>query len=664
MKNHTTTDCDHELDCWTYGGWDTDRHYRRIGSKGTIHFGNGEWITDWRRRMVSRDTLRMAVESGITIMVTHFYKGYGVRLDSTEWPRLKEYVRNCHEEGLKVWGYVQGQSMYQETFFAETPEAVDWVAKRYNGTNDYWAGAYWRLAPCMTAVGYRDYIMRVIETGLTEIGLDGIHLDNSYYKHCYCPRCRALFRDFLNNIPNLEELTGLPNADYVEPPPLPSVAQRIVDPLMLLWMEFGTQQRLAHLDALNRRIKEIRPDAIFHTNPAYPKRPAAKLFLALDPVREASVCDFVCAENGYLPRVENGKVFSQAEAYLLADAAGYRVLHTSWRESSLGSSPPETIAGLWTGLAEEFSYHAAILGNNWLLRATGDGDQMWADKSDWRETHGQATHFFRGLHRDLRLGNRNQWAEVGILVDPDTLTQAATTDIPAFRALFAHLLARRVPVLLILDEQPIPESIKALLVCQQSCLSETQLDRIRTFAERPGRTAWIAGETGKFNEWFVARNESRWRAWRQSPGFVADEGKPLRWAHWNETVGQYFGPDTFNITPDAMTQIDGFLDTLRDRMAFHIEAPEHIYVNTETTGDGRLLVHLRDQAGSGKPISGVRVRLGSGLVTEEPVILYQPGTVPQELEPVVQAREHLFLLSEFNHYALLVAHLSCSTRRI
>ncbi len=654
----------HRLDCWTWGGWETDRHYRRGGRSGTIYFGNGEWLEDWRKRMVSRDTLRMAAESGITTIITYFYKGFGMRADSTEWPRLKEYVRMCHEEGLKVWGYVQGHSIYRETFFSEVPEAADWVARRYDGTEDIWTSAYYRLAPCLTAPGYLAYMLRVVEKGLTELDLDGIHLDNSYLKHCYCERCRGLFREFLNARTDLEKRTGLPNADFVEPPPLERKLDIIGDPLRILWMEFGTQNRLAFLRALNKRIKEIKPDAIFHTNPAFPKRPASKLFSALDPVREAGVCDVVCVENGNLPRVEGGTIFSQAEAYLFGDAAGYRVLNTAWQRGPYGSSPAATPAGFWTGLAEEFSYHAAMLGNNWLLRAAGDGDRMLADIPGWREAHAEAVRYFQTLHRDLRLGDRKQWSEIGILIDPDTMTHAAKTDIPVFRALTGHLLTRGIPVVFVLGDQPIPSCVKALLVCQQSCLSEAQLERIQAFAAKPDRIAWIAGESGRYDEWNVPRNESRWRAWRESSGFIVDEGQPLHWSEDSAASPYYFGPDAFRITPDAIDRIDGFLASVTDQISVRTERPPQVLVNTETTYDGRLLIHFRDQTSEGKPISGVRVHLGNPWSTAPSVVLHRPGQKDRRLADARSkgAGKRIFDLPEFEPYALVEASKGLPSR--
>lgn len=640
----------HELECWTWGGWEPDRMYRRMGgNRHTLYFGNGEWLDEWRIRMSSDETLRLMIECGITISVTHFYKGFGIKADSAEWPRLREYVAKCHQHGIKVWGYLQGKSLYRETFLAERPDSLNWIAKQYNGSDELFGGSYYRVAPCITSPEYLDYMREVMRIGLEDIGLDGLHLDNSYFQHCYCGRCRSMFREFLNEQPDLEKHTGLVSTEFVEPPPIQRNQEYSADPLLLLWMEFGVQNRLRFIGALYRHLKQLKPSAMFHTNPGFPRAQAYKMRL-LDPSREGQICDFVCAESSSLPRIENGTLYSQSEAYLYADASGYKVLHTSWRKSSAGNEPAGSPALFWTGLAEEFSHHAAILGNNWLLRPAGDGDRVLGDNIEWREAHAAAVQFFRQLHRELRVGTRRQWAEVAIFINPDTMTQAFGSDYPAFRALHGHLLARGIPVCFVLGDQPIPNSVSTLLVFQQSCLTDAQMERIAEFAAADGRSAWIAGSSGRFDGWNVPRNENRWRAWRDSSGFIADSGNALQWSH---DPGQ-------PIPSQAAEYIDEFFNSEHWNPTFQAELPSGVMVNTESTEDGRLLIHLRDQSGGGQPIIGACLHFGAHLLHGATAQLYRTGRLveAEDLESTPATTPggaaYSFTLPKFDHYALVV----------
>src|SRR5690606_10166712 len=127
----------------------------------------------------------------------------------------------------------------------------------------------------------------------------------------------------------------------------------------------GVQTRLRALQRLRGVVKRTRPEAWLIGNPAFPRRPAAKARLALDPAREGTVADAIFAENGNLPRAAPSGYISQVEAYAYAEAGGYRVLSSAWQPGSHGHTPPTSPAQLWTQLAEEFSHRVAIPGNNW-----------------------------------------------------------------------------------------------------------------------------------------------------------------------------------------------------------------------------------------------------------------------------------------------------------
>jgi len=630
------------LDCWTFGGWETDRQYKRMGARAALFTGDGAWVSAWRRRVVSSETARMLAESGVTIVMTHFYKGFGVRAEASEWPRLKEMVKLYHAQGIRVLGYMQGRSIYYETLKAERPDLDDWVGRRYDGQPHTWGGCYYRLGPCLTSRAYLDYMKEVVRLGMAEIGLDGIHNDNSYYPHCWCKRCAALFRGWLNAMPDLEARTGLPNADHVLPPPLADDWTRY-DPLQIAWMEFGTRNRFRALGELYATMKSNRPDGVYEQNPAFPKKGPYKARLAVDPAREGAVCDVVCAENSNLPRVEKGVVISQAEAYLHGDAGRYRVLNTTWNHDGDGMKPADTPGLLWAGLAEEFSYHAALLGNNWLLRPTADGAGVLADNAALRRCHADATRFFQALHRDLRLGARRQWAEAAIYIDPDTLTLGGGPDLNAVRALVGWALAARVPVCFVYGGQAVPESVTALFVCQQTCLSDARLAEIAAWGAGPGRQVFVMGSSGRHDEWGVPRDESPWRAWRGSPGFVADSGARLAWP---ETV-----PLSGESEPRKATE--SLIASSGWKRRFEAFLPGGALVNVEQAQDGRLLIHLRDQGATEAVVNGARVWLAEGLARGKAWAMWTPdgrGIVKtREKGGGVEAEA-----GDFRRYALLV----------
>ena len=640
------------LDCWTFAGWEPNRQYRRMGRSGTIYFGNGAWVPEWRARVCSRDTIRMMADCGVNIAVTHFYKGMGIETERSEWDRLAAYVATCHEEGVRVLGYVQGRSVYYETVLAEEPDCMDWVARERDGSIQCWGGQYYRPAPCLACDEYRDYFKRVLRIGLEEIDLDGVHNDNSYYQHCYCDRCVRLFREWLGAMPDLEERTGLPTADHVLPPPIKPYMGAYSDPLRIAWLEFGTQVRLKALGEFYETIKSVKPEAIYVTNPAFPRRFPWKARHGLDPAREGTVCDGIFGENQNLPRADEGRIVSQAEAYLFADAGDYFVLSTTWRHTPQGSRPAETPGLLWTGLAEEFSYHGAKLGNNWLLRATGDHGALLGDNAPLRETFAEAARFFNDLAAKVDLTGRRQWSEIGLYLNTDSLSLSGATDMTTFRAALSWFLERRIPVRFIYPGSEVPGDISTLLVLQQSLLSDGQMTELSAFARREGKTVILAGESGLHDEWFVARSRSDWLAWRGSEDFVADAGERLQWAAYDDPdeSAQYFRVDR---SPECDLELSSLLSPPHWRPRFRADLPGHVLVNVETNASGALLIHLRDQAGTEEDIVGARVHLDADLLAGRGVKMYAPDREP---ETVREAREGDADVSPpaFRRYALLV----------
>lgn len=579
-----------DLLCWTFAGWEPDRHYRRLGAVPGTTLGPGRWIGAWRDRITSRDAVRFARDAGVDLMITHFYKGFGLDAEADERPRLKQFIDDCHAESINVWGYTQGGSLYYETLLAERPDAMDWAAREPDGSPQTCRGTYYRLMPCLTSPAYLDYMLDVARVGLDECDLDGIHMDNIYSTRCYCERCAGLFRDWLAKRNDLDERTGITTTAHIQPPPIKPDQQRFTDPLQILWLQFGLETRSAWLDAFNRQIKQCKPGAPFEINAGFPDSRAAIASRSVHPLRDAASCDYYCYEPMKMAEVrDDGTISTLAPAYLYGAAAGYGVINAAWAERDGTWQPPDTPGAVWAQLAESFSHHASTLGANWLLQFAGDGDRVYGDRDDLRAALTEATTFFRGLP----VGKRRQWARVAVLIDIWSLTLAADTDHDATMQLLETLIARGVPFHILLDDQPIPTEVDTLIVWQQSCLSDAQLARIDAFTGRK----ILAGNVGQFDEWHLPRNKSDW--------------------------GQR-----------------DLLDADLDALDLHGDLPTGVLMNTEMTDDGRLLIHLRDQAGRDDPVGPCALPQ-----PYERATLHTPGAEPREVggEPF-----------SFTHYALLI----------
>lgn len=597
-------------DCWAWAGWEPDRFYRRSGANFTYYFGNGSWIADWRKQLENPETLRRVQKLGVTTLVTRFFKGFGPKTEAAEWEQTRTFVQQARHLGLKVWGYVQGGRLFGETLFLERPEAREWPARTADGRKLTWGTSYFRFMPCLNNPEYLLFLKEILEQGIWGLEFDGLSIDNNYYLGCYCRRCEDTFREWLNQRPDLETLTGLRDAGAVSPPSLQSPETLITDPLQMLWIAFNVETRHRFYDALYRHLKKLRKDAPLCANPAFPRNLSSRRNLSFDPSREATHCDFLFAENGNQPGWRT-RMASQAEAHLLAEAGGYRTLSSSWhhdpeawRHGKPAANLPESAAGIWTGLAEEFSHASALLGNNWMLRPGGDLGNMLMDVlPEHSNAFRQAMAFFRDLETQVNFPDRRTWAEIGVLLNPSALSLCGQSTGDVSRAVMRYLQLRRRPFRILYSATDATPEMHHIIACHQLCLSNGERDALLAFARKPERSVLLLGDSGRHNEWFVPRNETDWFDFTEKPGV---RHFPLALPSASSAANAHLATDTYRVRADLKTALDAALLNSGRR----IQAPFQILVNREIGEDGRHFVHLRDQSEKTRTISGARVFVG------------------------------------------------------
>ncbi len=583
--------------CWFWAGWEPDRYYQRIGGRTTPFFGNGDWIADWRAHLESPQTLRGVKEAGGSVLITRFYKGFGPAVERRDWDSLKHFVDLAHEEGLQVRGYLQGRSLFGEFLFHEYPEARDWIARGYDGKRQHWGGAYNRFAPCLTSRGYLQMMEAVLEEGLLEVGLDGIHMDNNYYGHCYCERCKGGFRDWLTARGDLEALTGIVDAGFIEPPPLVMEADLQPDPLAALWIEFGVEARLGFMQALRKKQREVKPEASMSGNPAFLRSYASRLTHGLDPAQEHLAFDSVCIENGNRPRFSNGVLFTQADKHLMGEAGGLKTWVTSWAPSASGTGygVPEEAQGIWAGLAEEFSFRNASLGNTWALRPAGEGSLLMneAKAAGWA-VFKEAMQFFQRLEAMLGDEPRSQNAELVLYIDTATLALSSTGDSHLVQAVIERLLMKRLTFKIVFAQQALPPEVRTVVVPGQRCLKSGEMERLARWAGGKGRELWLLGPCGGYDDRVVPRSASRREALWQGAN-VRQFALPLQgWLRREGSGQQYFRGVSPTFNEEGAAALEPVLAELAARQSIEIDAPAGLLANVERQGSARYLLHLRD----------------------------------------------------------------------
>lgn len=649
------------LECWFWAGWEPLRHYRRMGKSGSPFFGKGAWLAEWGERKFSDELINMAVKMGATVLITEFFKGFGRKVEVESWPRLKDFVSRCHQRGLKVWGYAQARSLYYETLAAEVEDWESWTAKTHEGKRQIFAKSYYRCAPCLTSPDYADYMAAAITDGVAEIGFDGIHLDNSYYEHCWCSRCADRFRRSLEERSDFEDLVGIPFSRHIQPPPLPPKGGVGLDALQILWLQFGVDVRIDFFSKLRKHLKVKHPGLTVAGNPAFPRSDTAMISRCVTPAREAEAFDFLCCENGNLPRVDDGWISSQTEAHLLAEAGGYKIWVTSWREAEGGVAPPKPPGGIWASLAEEYSF-GRMLGNNWAFRPAGDGGRFFAEEEpEMAEAFRDAMTFFQRAESELRPGIRRTHSDVAVLHDPLSASLGGEGEIRLNLALHQYLLREGIPFHIVLPGQPLPEEVRLLVVFHVGALSDRTLADIKTFAAQPDCRVWLAGHSAQNDEWFTPRNRSDLTALRSVPGvqYTTAFGGTWQEAHGHPVAAGsgrdvgYFARKSLSLGGTDTVVFDGFFGGSFFQPAVRFGRPAHVLVHSQRTEDGRRLFHFRDQSGSGERIEGVEIRWIREFLNVAGGQVITPESDPVEIPFFVRGRERIVALPPFRHYALV-----------
>lgn len=280
----------------------------------------------------SEPAVKELVESGVTLSVTNGHKAFGFETERRDIQSSVRYARLCHKHGIRVGAYI-GETLGFETLFLETPEARDWVARRYDGKRIFWLGQTFRLVACKFHQGWIDFQKRAVEIAIRTIGVDFLHFDNVYVMpepdSCHCPACQEKFRRFLRAKYTPDELRrrlGFSNIDGVVPPPFavescgtpPDELERIGDPLQQEWVDFRCDQLARMFAQLCDHARALKPDVVLECNPVCPLINYAWL-RGVDMPRIIRHCDYFWVEDGNSARLEpDGRLVSNIRTHKLA----------------------------------------------------------------------------------------------------------------------------------------------------------------------------------------------------------------------------------------------------------------------------------------------------------------------------------------------------------
>ncbi len=571
----------------------------RIKVLGLVDQATEEW-SRWYLRMHEADALKEMAEAGYNIIEIHFMYGFGIEGEREEFELTRKMTANAHAAGLKVNGYFQFFSVQQETFFPENPWARDCLQIQADGTPHLYQ--YDRPALCFTHEKVRQYYLGAIELGLGYCDLDGIRLDNDYFRGCYCERCQVSFRAYLKQTFSPEKarrVFGLACFEGMSLPPDHGVTS---DPLWMAMTQFRMRQRQTMMKLLSDKVVSIKPKAILGGNPAVGRMPSELSKIHVYPPDLGETHHLVCAENNLFPGRTGDSIRHQVALYKHGQANGFKVFashhlytntdDTCQVESVVGGAPegsvrwPETTEECALSLCEALCFGGHPPCTTWGIRMDSTEDKTLYQRPYFLDALRPISDFlteYSEIYCDAVCD-----ASLGIYMNRESLIADYDNCWFSLQGILQILLANKIPFRFVdRDDDLALEGLDTLIVGNARLVSDEQLKRFAAFAGQ-GKIL-LTGEACSFDEYFLRRESDAMSAFLALPSIYSIDGCPEKLGE-NDIAWRGSNVRGFAMPAKAM----GFLDVLRTLCSpmIRVEGNPFIVIDTFVNKLGEHFIHV------------------------------------------------------------------------
>ena len=442
-------------------------------------------------KMQSEEVIRVLKDQGVEVFETHLYKGFGMAAEMPEMEETKHAAEIAHRLGLRVSTYIQWNTMMYETFFAEEPQAKDWIQRDASGKPIMLTYGYqqsFRYRPCFANQEYLDYLKKVVRYAIEEVKTDFIDFDNFDLNpepdSDHCRVCTEGFRNFLKAKYSPErrrERFGFETVDYINPPlwngrNQPEKMEIIFDPVFQEWIDYRCQVMTDALYQIAAYAKSLNPEVAIEVNPGGIDGSNRPWVAGIDHTRLLKLTDtFVTEESdkpGYFP---DGRLVSKIRTYKLA-----RIYNNILE--------PVPDAGL--DIAESVAFNQTV---------------SWVNNYPLEPYVLPYINLYR-KYRDLYNGAEDVTPVAVFRSYPSITYHNARAQLSAILVEQA-LIQSRVPFALIFDEHLANLSkYSAVILPNSECLSDEQIRQIRDFVENGGGLV-ATEQAGLYDEWRRQRTE-------------------------------------------------------------------------------------------------------------------------------------------------------------
>lgn len=455
---------------WAWGLWEPLNYYKRLGIRG-----NFEWLDEWYLHAHEKETIKKLSEAGINCITTHFFKGFGLKIESKEIERMRELTRSCHEYGIKVFAYIQAGSLMYESFLDEIPEAKDWMVCDAGGKKKTYSNhQYWRWIPCLNNSDFQDYIRKCVDRAV-ESGADGVHVDNLFPRECYCSRCQQDFRLYLKeNASFLLDEFNYDSFDKVEIPP----EFHPGDPLGIQWRNFNNDVCLKFMRGLYEYIKK-KGDIAFSVN--------GYTFAQCWP----GFCDYMegtFVETTWHPRLEDNRIVTQYHFLNRANTLDLNAIPASYDFSNGGNLYFPTLPGpdqIKRNLAESALSGGHAFASFWAMLPDGRSSKCaFEDKQRYEALKSYNSFFAKYKHL---IKPRKTMARTALMHSYASFSLGQKEVIWEGRCMQQFCIENQIDYDVIFSEDlSLLDKYDLLLLPDICCMSNAEIEKIKAYIENGG----------------------------------------------------------------------------------------------------------------------------------------------------------------------------------
>ena len=587
------------------------------------------------------------------------FTGTSGKRERWQWKLIPEFVRKCHEDGLKVSFYMKLTNINWKPMFHERPESRDWLMRYSDGTPALYSGFPNRYLGCLNNPSWRQHLKDAIAEAV-QYEPDALFYDNCFIPSalhgsrdegagsswaCYCDVCREAFRAYTEA--TLGWSCALPEeADWD-------------DPVWQAFIDFRDKALVEAISLVTEYAHELKPDILVYPNVRPPwhggggSKGSATTELA-------SHADLLLFERRGGPRLDMPPEQGERRAvtgmvdWKYGSRLGRGPIWYRMNQPAGVSYTPDEIR---IGMAEASSHNGA---NHHVMteRLARDPEAAAAvkDNFDYLEKYWE-------LYTDVQ-----PVADVAVLVSNPTTDWylpdhseggEAPKDLDGMAQALAEL---HIPFNVVIDEDLEDDlDYRVLVLPNVACMSNAQAEAIARFVERGGGLV-ATNLTSLHDEKYRIRSDYALAKvfgthhGEEADGVVKNEyGKGLSAfipgdvddAFWKSGL-----PSTLALYQDALTH------TLRDDWQVQVDAPTTVVVNiTERIKSGTAVLHFTNfEAARRVEGVGVTLRKPEGRATASVRVISPDVPDLIELDFAEDSKAVSFTVPSLKIYDVIVVH--------